>query len=181
MMPIRRSLSVTLVLLALFACAPAHPQRRFLPAIGWISDFANVLDSDTQRRLTILLQEVDQKTHARIAVVTVESLAGVPIENYTTSLFNEWGIGYKGDNRGVLILLATSDQEWRIEVSRGLGSLLPNERVGRIGGKMVSDLQHHDYSRAVLGATDEIATIIAADRKVTLTAVGHGPAPSGSD
>jgi uncharacterized protein len=164
-------------MLALFACTPAQPQRRFLPARGWVSDFANVIDSDAQKRLSDLSRELDQKTHAQIAVVTVESLGGVPIENYALGLFNEWGIGYKGDNRGVLILLATSDHKWRIEIGRGLEVLLPNEQVGRIGGKMLHDLQHGDHSKAVLRAAREVALIIAADRKITLTTVDQVPSP----
>ena len=170
-MPTRRALIVTLGMLALFACTPAHPQRRFLPSSGWVSDFANVLDSDTQKRLTVMAQELDQKTHAQIAVVTVESLGGLPIERYALALFNEWGIGYKGDNCGVLILLAISDHQWRIETGRGLEALLPNERVGRIGDRMLPDLQHGDYSKAVLNTASEIATVIAVNRKVILTHV----------
>jgi uncharacterized protein len=170
--PIRKALTVTLWTLALFACTPAHPQRRFLPARGWVSDFANVIDSDTQKRLTVMAQEVDQKTHAQIAIVTVESLGGLPVERYALGLFNEWEIGHNDDKRGLLILLAISDHQWRIETGRGLEVLLPNERVARIGDKMRPDLQRRDYSIAVLKTASEIATLVAADRKVTLTAVG---------
>jgi uncharacterized protein len=170
-MPMRRALFATLWISILFAGTPSHPQRRFLPARGWVSDFANVLDSDTQKRLSDLCGELDQKAHAQVAVVTVESLGGVPIEHYATSLFNEWGIGYKGEGRGVLILLATSDRQWRIEIGRGLEGLLPNGRVGEIGGKMVPELQRLEYSQAMRNAANEIATIIAADRKVRLTTV----------
>jgi uncharacterized protein len=170
--PIRKALTVTLWTLALFACTPAHLQRRFLPARGWVSDFANVIDSDTQKRLTVMAQELDQKTHAQIAVVTVESLGGLPIERYALELFNEWGIGHNDDKRGLLILLATSDHQWRIETGRGLEVLLPNKRLGRIGDKMRPDLLRRDYSRAVLKTASEIAAIVAADRSVSLTAVG---------
>jgi uncharacterized membrane protein YgcG len=67
---------------ALFARAPAHPQRRFLVARGLVCDFTNVIDSDTQKLLTVMAQELDQKTHAQIAVIAVESLGGLPIERY---------------------------------------------------------------------------------------------------
>ncbi len=168
-MPIRRALVVAALVLAVFAAASVEAQRAFLPAKGWVSDFANVVDSSTQTRLTALAQELDQKTHAQIAVVTVESLGGLSIERYARSLFNEWGIGHKDENRGVLILLATSDHKWRIEIGRGLESLLPNARVSQIGDKMLPDLQRSECSRAVLRSAIEIATIIAADRKVNLT------------
>ena len=130
-----------------------------------------MIDSDTQKRLTVVAQELGQKTHGQIAVVTVESLGGLPIERYALGLFNKWAIGHNDDKRGLLILLATSDHQWRIETGRGLEVLLPNERVGRIGDKMRPDLQRRDYSMAVLKTASEIATIVAADRKLTLTAV----------
>jgi uncharacterized membrane protein YgcG len=87
-------------------------------------------------------------------------------------LFNKWTIGHNGDKGGLLILFGTSDHRWRIETGRGLKVLLPNERVGRIGDKRRPDLQRRDYSLAVLKAASEIATIVAADRNVTVTAVG---------
>jgi uncharacterized membrane protein YgcG len=58
-----------------------------------------------------------------------------------------------------------------------LEALLPNEQVGRIGSKMLPDLQHGDHSKAVLRAARELATIIAANRKVTLKTADQGLAP----
>ena len=158
--------------MALFACTPAHPQPRFLPARGSVSDFANVKDPDTPKHLTVMAQELDQKTHSQIAVVTVESLGRLPIEHYALGLFNEWAIGHNDDKLGLLILPATSDHQWRIKTRRELEVLLPNARVGRIGDKMRPDLQRRDYSIAVLKTAGEIATIVAEDRNVTLAAVG---------
>jgi uncharacterized membrane protein YgcG len=87
------------------------------------------------------------------------------------------GIGHNDDKRGLLILLATSDHQWRIETGSGLEVLLPNEPVGRIGDRMRRHLQRLDYSLAVQNTASEIATIVAADRNVTLTAVGLRSGP----
>jgi uncharacterized protein len=176
-MLIRKALSVTLLLLGLLAPRACEHQRKFLPAKGWVSDFSNVIDTDTEKSLTALCVESDRKTHAQIAVVTVESLGGTPIESYALALFNEWGIGHKEDNRGILILLATSDHQWRIQTGRGLETLLPNARVGEIGEKMTPDLRERRYSKAVLRTAREIAGIIAKERGVILDSVDRGSVP----
>ena len=168
-MPIRNTFFATLIFLALFAPGSCDHSHKFLPPKGFVSDFANVLDAGTQKTLTTLCSELDQKTHAQIAIVMVQSLGGTPIESYARALFNEWGIGHKEDNRGVLILLATSEHQWRIEIGRGAEKLLPDARVGEIGAKMNPSLREGNYSEALLTVTREIATIIAQDRGVSLT------------
>jgi uncharacterized protein len=61
---------------------------------GWVNDFANAIDADKQKRLGALCSEVDEKTHAQIAIVTIDSLGGIPIGDYARLLFNNWGIGH---------------------------------------------------------------------------------------
>lgn len=85
---------------------------------GYVNDFANVIDDSTKDRVTAICKELDQKAHAQIAVVTINTLGGADINPYASALFNRWGIGYKGDNPGILILLALSDRKWRIEIAR---------------------------------------------------------------
>lgn len=136
---------------------------------GWVSDFAKAIRPEAAKSMTDLCAEVDQKTHAQIAVVTINSTGQTPIADYAASLFNEWGIGHHDDNRGMLILLAISDHNWRITTGRGFEGLFPDERVARIGAEMVPDLKRQRYSEALLYATSEIADIIANDRGATLT------------
>src|SRR6266849_6313067 len=87
---------------------------------GYVDDFAGVLDAPTQAQLTALCGELDQKTGAQLAVVTIHSLAGLTVEDFAFRLATKWGVGHKGDNRGVLILLAVDDHKYRIEVGYGL-------------------------------------------------------------
>ncbi len=126
-------------------------------------------------RLTALCTELDQKTHAQIAVVTIDTLGGDSIDEYATSLFNRWGIGHKDDNRGILILLSLSDRKYRIEIGRGFEALFPNDRVARIGAEMIPDLKKQKYSEAVLHSTGMIASVIAKERGVKLTTVPATP------
>jgi uncharacterized protein len=144
---------------------------------GYVNDFANVIDAQSRDRLNALCTELDQNAHAQIAIVTIESLRGAPIEHYATSLFNKWGIGHKDDNRGILILLALSDHKSRIEIGRGFEALFPNERVANIVADMVPDLKQQQYSRALLHCTRTIATIVAQERGVKFREVDPRSTP----
>jgi uncharacterized protein len=147
----------------------AEKQLQFPRAQGWVNDFAKVIRPEVKKSMIDLCAEVNQKTHAQIAIVTISSTGQTPIADYATSLFNEWGIGHHDDNRGMLILLAISDHNWRIATGRGFESLFPDERIARIGAEMVPDLKQKRYSKALLHATSEISDIIAKERGVTLT------------
>jgi uncharacterized protein len=171
-----RALSVTLLALGLLTPVTAKGQLEFPQPKGWINDYANLIDTGTKKRLTTLCMEVDQKTHAQIAVVTIDSIGATPVGDYAHLLFNKWGIGHKEDNRGMLILLSRTEHEYYIAVGRGFEALFPNERVARIGAEMVPDLRAGRYSRAALHTADEIATIIANERGVKLNGVAPGSA-----
>jgi uncharacterized membrane protein YgcG len=70
--------------------------------------------------LQALLRETEQQTGAEIALVTVPSLDGATVEQYANTLFKEWGIGKKGLDNGVLVLVAPAERKVRIEVGYGL-------------------------------------------------------------
>jgi uncharacterized protein len=177
-----RVLSRSLIFLALlFAIAthiaPGAEKSDYPEPKGYVSDFGNVVGIDTSDRLNALCKELDQKAHAQVAIVTIESLRGAPLEHYATSLFNKWGIGYKDDNRGILILLALSDRKSRIEIGRGFESLFPNERAAKIVAEMVPDLKQQHYDQALLRCTRTIATIVAQERGVKLHELDSGSSP----
>src|SRR2546428_9259748 len=112
---------------------------------GYVNDFADVLPSQARTRIAAICKEVDQKTRAQIAVVTIRKLDGIPIENFASKLYERWGIGPKSDNRGVLILLAVDDRRYRVEVGYGLEPILPDGKVGGFGREMVPNLRSGDY------------------------------------
>ena len=150
-----------------------------LKATGYVDDFAGVLIPAAKAQLTALCKEVDTKAQAQIAVVTIHSLDGVPIEEFANRLFHRWGVGSKGENRGVLILLAVRDHKYRVEVGFGLEPILPDGKVGGFGREMVPLLRQNNYGQALLQVTSAVARVIADDRKVTLDALGgQKPVPA---
>jgi uncharacterized protein len=136
---------------------------------GYVNDYAGVLSQPARNLLTALCTEVDQKAKAQIAVVTVKSLEGRPIEDYSIALATKWGIGPKQSASGVLILLAVEDRKDRIEVGYGLEPILPDGKVGGFLREAVPYLRDGNYDAAMLLVTRRVADVIAQDRGVTLS------------
>jgi uncharacterized protein len=163
---------VSLVFVLIFSASCLHAEQvKNLKPQGYVNDFAGVLSAGAKEKLTALCAEVDQKAKAQIAVVTVSSLEGEPVEQFSIDLATQWGVGPKQQARGILILLAPNDHKYRIEVGYGLEGILPDGKVGGFGREAVPFLQRSDYDGAVILLTQRVAGVIAADQKVTLDAV----------
>jgi uncharacterized protein len=145
----------------------AEPTSSLRPT-NYVNDFSGVLDTTTQDRLNDLCRQVDQKAKAQIAVVTVRSLDGQDPVSYAVDLYQKWGIGQKGTDRGVLILLATQDRKYWTSVGYGLEAILPDGKVGGFGREAVPFLRNGDYNAAVTLMTTRVAEVIAKDAGVTL-------------
>jgi len=153
------------VSLAFFLCA--EPVSQLNPT-DYVNDFAHVLDENTVAQLDNICQQIDQKAHAQIAVVTVKSLDGPDVVSYAVALYQKWGIGTKGKDRGVLILLAVQDHKYWTTVGYGLEPILPDGKVGGFGREAVPLLKQNDYSGAVALLTMRVADVIAEDAGIQL-------------
>jgi uncharacterized protein len=165
-----RLLAVFLLVIAGCTVLPAERVQDLPKPTNYVSDFAGVLSPETVSSLNALCAQVDRQAHAQIAVVTIKSLDGEPIENFATALEDKWKVGKKGTDRGLLLIFATTDRRYRIEVGYGLEGILPDGRVGDIGRMIVPYLRQGNFDGAVTMAVQQIAGVIAADAGVTLTA-----------
>jgi uncharacterized protein len=136
---------------------------------GYITDLAGVIPSATQQRLESLCAELQQKTGAQLAIVTVRSLDDRPVEDYAVDLFKHLAVGFKKESNGVLLLLAPNDRKYRIEVGYGLEPIINDARAGDAGRAMVPFLRQNDYGSAVEIAAWQLAKYIADDKGVTLS------------
>lgn len=171
-MKLVQSIRVAIALLALPWLLWAEPVSQLHPT-DYVNDFAHVLDQNTIAQLDNICQQLDQKAHAQIAVVTVNSLDSSDIESYAVTLYKQWGIGSKATDHGVLILLAVQDRKYRIEVGYGLEPILPDGKVGGFGREAVPLLKQNDYGAAIFLMTSRVADVIAQDAGIELT----GPRP----
>ena len=133
-------------MLALVVCLSAEPVAQLHPS-NYVNDFAGVLDAATAARLNDVAKQVDDKAHAQIAVVTVKSTDGQDITSYAVALYQKWGIGKKGSDRGVLILLAVQDRKYWTTVGYGLEPILPDGKVGGFGREAVPLLEERRLCR----------------------------------
>jgi uncharacterized protein len=165
----------SLLFLMLIAPCLAAAQDRLPKPIGWVNDFANVIPASQESQITSVCNELNQKTGSELTVVTVSSLENVPVETYANELFEEWGVGKKGENNGVLILLSASDRKIQVEVGYGLEPILPDGKVGGILDQYaIPFLSRNDFGNGLFACTAAIAQTIAQDAGVTLS--GQVPA-----
>lgn len=99
---------------------------------GFVNDFAGVLSAEQRTTLEQALQENQKTTGNELTVVTVKSLGGDTVEDYSVELFKEWGIGKEGADNGALLLIALDDRAMRIEVGYGLEPTLTDAISSRI-------------------------------------------------
>jgi uncharacterized protein len=158
-------LAAIAVLLSLAALAESISQ---LKPTGYVNDFAHVLDQSTITQIDDICRQVDQKAHAQIALVTVNTLDGSDIESYSINLAEKWGMGRKAD-RGVLILYAIQDHRARIEVGYGLEPILPDGKTGSFQREAIPLMRAEQYSQALLLVTSRVAQVIADDAGIQLT------------
>jgi uncharacterized protein len=148
-------------------CA-AEDLKKIHPS-GYVTDLAGVISPEAKTRLEALCAEVEQKTGAQMAIVTVQSLDGESVENYAVDLYKQLGVGSKKDNRGVLLLVAPTERKYRIEVGYGLEPIINDARAGDAGRAMVPYLRQRDYGKATEIAAWQLAKYIADDAGVTLS------------
>ncbi len=163
------------VLVAVFLCSVfpfglAEKVNDIQPT-GYVIDLANVIQPDAKAKISAMATELQQKTGAQIAVVTVNSLEGEDRDQYAADLYKHLGIGPKKNDEGVLLLVSPKDRQYKIEVGYGLEPVINDARAGDIGRSMVPSLRANDYSAAILSAMTQIAQLIAADKGVQLTGV----------
>jgi uncharacterized protein len=182
--PMRRPISAqtairTLALASLCILGLGVPTQGQLPKgfkpKDYVTDLANVLSESGKAQINALCAEVEQKTGAEIAVITVKSLEGRPIEDYAIDVATKLGVGPKKSNRGVLIFLAVEDRRYRFEVGYGLEPILPDGKIGAFGREAVPYLRERNYDGALLLMTRRVAETIAQDSGTTLTPTNIPP------
>ena len=116
----------------------------------YVNDYANILDSETKNYIITSNQKLYSQTGAQIVVVTVKNLEGQSLEEYSTELFRNFGIGDKNQNNGVLLLLALQERQFRIEVGYGLEGTLTDGKTGRIQDEdIIPYLKQNDWNKGI--------------------------------
>lgn len=135
---------LTAVLLGASLFASPRPIEVEVPAHdGFVTDLAQLLDAGQERALETLMESYRSGTGHELALLTVASLDGEPIERFALATARTWKIGRKGQNDGALLVVSASDREMRIEVGRGLEGGLTDS----ISGRIIRDLIAPEFKR----------------------------------
>jgi len=156
------------------AAEPGFPKP-----VGYVNDLASVISQADRDRLTSLIAELEKKTSAEIAIVTISSVGDYSIDGYTVDLFEEWGIGKEAKDNGLLILLVMDQRKVRIEVGYGLEGIITDGMAGQIiRQKMAPAFGASRFGQGLIQGVATLANLIAADEGVELSSLGSFPAGS---
>ncbi|WP_321884770.1 TPM domain-containing protein [Paraburkholderia bannensis] len=161
----RRAYTAPITGTAIDAATLTHPQGRITDLTGAISEACNAA-------LTQRLAALEQQTGDQLAVLLVPSIGSGTIEQYATQIFDQWKLGQKNVNNGILLVAAFHDHRVRIEVGYGLEGTIPDVMAGRIiRERIVPAFRSANYEEGISAAVDELA------QQLTPAAVADASAP----
>ncbi|MEG4313307.1 MULTISPECIES: TPM domain-containing protein [unclassified Microcoleus] len=128
----------------------------------WVTDKANILSNSTETQLNQMISDLEAKNGSEIAVVTVTGTkpSATP-KAFATELFNFWGIGKKGKNNGVLLLISSGERRVQIETGSGIQSILPDAKaVGIIQAEITPRFKQQDFDGGTLAGTKALVNVL---------------------
>src|SRR5579872_417792 len=165
----RKLLRTGALLLAFSALVSAVDWKALKPE-GYVSDFAHVVDPGSRAALEQYAGRVEQVTGAQMALVTIRTLEGEPIDDVANTIYRTWGVGQKGKNEGIMLLLVVGDRRSRLEVGYGLEPILPDGFDGGVLREMRPALRQGQYGEAMMAAAQTIGSTVAKAKNVSLDA-----------
>ena len=135
----------------------------------YVYDEAGIMDDFTEQYIINTNLELYQKTGAQIVVVSINELEGMDINTYATSLYEEWEIGSKEYDNGLLMLIVPSIRELWIEVGYGLEGTLPDGRVNRIiDEQILPSFSQGNFNDGIILGFEEILGHVQSEYNIEL-------------
>lgn len=146
------------------ALAQQVPPRPQPPRL--VSDLAGILQPDQVQALEQKLVAYNDSTSSQIAIVTVPDLGGSDIFSYAQKLFQDWGIGQKGKDNGILILVALQEHQARIQTGSGMEGAVPDALAKRIiNYRLIPAFREQQYYQGLDQATDDLFKLLKGEYK----------------
>jgi uncharacterized protein len=151
---------------------PSDDLRKSLRHTGHVNDFAGLLPAAEKEALEARCRQLRERTGAELAVVTLRSLQGGQIDDFANKLFAEWGIGQKGRNNGLLLLVAMDERRARIEVGYGLEPIIPDVLAGRIiDNQLRPQFREQRYAAGLSAAVNALVELVEKGEPADRTAL----------
>jgi len=170
------ALSGAVFLLWLIVPFSARAERPVPKPLGLVNDFAQVISPPYREKIAAVTGALLQKTGVPVVVVTMPDIGGAEYNAYANRLYNDWGIGKKGEDKGVLIFVTVKERKMRIETGYGVEGILPDGLVGEIRDRtIVPYLKEDKFGEGLYAGALAVSRIIAKDAGVEVT--GEMPEP----
>ncbi|WP_211327113.1 TPM domain-containing protein [Chitinophaga flava] len=167
-----------LLMAGLLAKAQNIPPRPNPPTL--VNDFAGILLKDEDERLEQKLVAYSDSTSTQIAIVTLKSVGNYDISQVGLKILRDWGIGTKGKNNGILILVSLEDRKIRIETGYGMEGVVPDAIANEIITQIIKPaFRQGQYYQGLDGAVDAIKKAAAGEYKADPRQSKPGISPGG--
>jgi uncharacterized protein len=153
----------------MFVCAVVSILLSYLPVsarsvpghTGYVNDYASLMSKSDAQKLEERLKEFEKLTSNEIAILTVESLEGENLEDFSIRVADSWKPGKRNKDNGVLLLISKKDKKMRLEVGDGLTGRLTDLLSGRvIDGAITPKFKNGDFYGGIDGGVSMIIKII---------------------
>jgi uncharacterized protein len=159
---------VSWLLAALIAVAALADAQTLPNPTRKVGDCAGVLTPTARTELQSLLTTLEKDTTAEVVVATTASLGGMSVEEYANRVFNEWRIGKAALDNGVLVLVAPTERQMRIEVGYGLEGVIPDALAGAIiRDEFLPSFRDGKYEAGILTGVRRVAAVVRAKQVLT--------------
>lgn len=129
-----------------------------------VNDYANVISQSDKSQLESLLYSLENSTGIQIAVLTIDSLEGENLEDYSMKVAETWKIGQKGDDNGAILLVAMEERKVRLEIGYGLEDKLTDTKCGLIiRNIIIPEFRNGNYSEGIFEGVKNMIGIVSED------------------
>lgn len=153
---------VALAAVALLSAVLAAASVQNLKPTGYVNDFAGVLSAGQKAELTQKVEAIQSAYGIQIALVTVKSLQGDSAFDLAYHFAHTWGVGHKGKDNGLLILLAIQDHKYSTQVGYGLEPYITDADAGRWARALIPQLRQGQYGAFFAGMLQSASQTLAA-------------------
>ena len=168
------------VLLCITVLLPWAAAALEVPALkGRVNDYGGMLPPEAESRIETLLKDLEEKDSTQVVVLTVPSLDGDSLEDFSMRVAERWKIGRKGLDNGAILVIARDDRKVRIEVGYGLEGRLTDLTAGRIvRDRIVPEFRAGRFDQGVLNGVVALTEVVRGEFQAPAQPP-IGPAASG--
>lgn len=159
-------------LYVLFSPAIAARETGSIPARGqdYVNDFAGLLSYSDKVAIARYAAELERKTTAQVAIVTIKTTQPETIQGFSVRLFDQWKIGQKGKDNGVLLLVAVDDRKAWITTGYGMEGAIPDVIANKIvRDGMIPYFKRGQFSEGIMNGAVSVISLVAKEYDVEIT------------